>query len=98
MNSIQTDLEEVLTDVQDVTGITADTVLAITRKRDVVDARQLAYVALRSRAHSYETIGTAMNRDHGSVSSGVRAIGGYATYEKKTIKRVNQMRQKGYQL
>ena len=96
MNSIQTDLNEVLTDVQDVTGITADTVLAVTRKRDVVDARQLAYAALRSREHSYETIGEAMNRDHGSVSSGCKAIGGYATYEKKTMWRMEQLRQKGY--
>ena len=98
MNSIQTDLNEVLTDVRDVTGIDSDTVLAATRKRDVVDARQLAYAALRSRDHSYETIGEAMNRDHGSVSSGCRAIGGYATYEKKTMWRIEQMRRKGYTL
>lgn len=96
MNTIDTDLHQVLTDVEDITGIGSDTVLAATRQRDVVDARQLAYIALRSRHHSYERIGDAMNRDHGAVMAGVKTIGGYATYEKKTIWRMEQLRQRGY--
>jgi chromosomal replication initiation ATPase DnaA len=95
--SIRDDLKMVLRDVEEVTGVSARDLMGRSRVTAMSDARQLAYLCLRSRRHACASVAKAMNKlDHGTVSHGCRRISDLAKIEKKTAMRVDEMRHRGY--
>lgn len=69
-----TDLKKILEDVSDKTGIAIETLKSDWRKREVVDARFLYYRLAKenTKNNSLTRIGSLVNRDHATVTSGLK--------------------------
>lgn len=67
-------IEDIISNVAHVTGISAAAICGPRRDEEVIEARHIAmYLANRDGA-SYARIGRAMRRDHTTVMAGVRSI------------------------
>ena len=96
-SEIDRDMRLVLADVEDVTGVSAADLPGTSRKWHLVDARQLAYLCLRSRKHSQAAVARAFGKlCHGTISHGCNRIADLAKIEKKTARRVELLRERGY--
>ena len=93
------DLSMVLNDVEEVTGISGADILSRSQRGVLTDARQLVYLCMRSRRHTFVSIAKAMNKlDHGTITKGCRRISDLAVVERKTAARIEAMRHKGYRV
>jgi chromosomal replication initiation ATPase DnaA len=64
----------IVREVSDATGIAAADIYGKSRMADIVRARQMVmYIARHNTKMSMQQIGKALNRDHSTVSHGVRA-------------------------
>lgn len=69
----QTALMEIVDEVSDATGVPVHMILSNDMRREITQARQLAYFVAHTHGFSLPEIGKAMNRDHTTVLSGIRA-------------------------
>ena len=72
----EVDIDFIQKSVSEYMGISIDLIQGKTRKREVVEARQLAmYFAKEYTSYTYKTIGEFFKRDHSTVIHAVNAVG-----------------------
>lgn len=74
-------IKNVLIAVREMTGLTEDEILARTRRRDIVHARQLLIYALRKKYnHSWSEIGRKIGYDHTTIIHNYNTVSDYLSY------------------
>jgi len=101
LNAIEGYLAKCLDDVTEVTGVKDWEIMSKSRGFEyVANARFLVYSCMR--AHdlepSYQQIGRLMNRHHGSVMNGIKAVNNLAGYDKKMKLKVKALRERGHRI
>ena len=95
-NDLIEDRDEAVNDVESLTGIHADLILGKRRFAPVAQARMLVYYLLVKRGHTWSDVGRVMERDHGSVIHGVRQIENWKSIDFKFARRLERLKEKGW--
>ena len=101
LNAIESYLAKCLNDVTEVTGVKDWEIMAKSRGFEYVcDARFLVYLTMRAHDSepSYQQIGSLMNRHHGSIMNGIKAVNNKASYDKKMKLKVKALRERGHRI
>ena len=99
--SATTALDQILIDVEDVTGVTKREILSTTRGyENVCLARFFVYAMMREHPYGFSfcQIGSAMGRDHGSVLNGIKRLNDRLSWEKALKVKAKVLKSKGYTL